>query len=67
MEPIELIRPFLEWGGYGVRKQLPDWETGYIVEKGPGVRMIYRNADGKETPVTFSCRDPDTLCNLMVG
>lgn len=27
-EEIEHINGFLHWGGYGIRKQLPSWDTG---------------------------------------
>jgi hypothetical protein len=67
VEVIEHINGLCEWGGYGIRKQLPSWETGYIARNGPGVRMIYLDSsDGnKEKAVTFSCFDPETLVNLL--
>jgi hypothetical protein len=68
VEAIEHINGLCEWGGYGIRKQLPDWETGYIARNGPGVRMTFLDGNsGKELAVTFSCKDPDTVVTLLTG
>jgi len=64
VEVIKHINGLCEWGGYGIRKQLPSWETGYIARNGPGVRMTFMD-NGKELAVTFNCEDPDTLVNLL--
>ena len=38
-EEIDRINGFLDWGGYGIRKQLPTWDTGYIsLRSGAGAR-----------------------------
>lgn len=66
-EVIAHINGLCEWGGYGIRKQLPSWETGYITKNGPGVRLTYNTPDGKEKAVTFSCADPEQLVNYLTG
>ena len=54
--------------GFGIRKQLPSWETGYIARNGPGVRMTFKDsASGKDLAVTFSCKDPNKVVDLLTG
>jgi len=65
VESIPLIKPFLDWGGYGIRKQLPSWETGYIGKKGPGVRITLKDENGKEQYYTFTCDDPEQVVTLL--
>ena len=65
VEVIPLIKPFLDWGGYGIRKQLPSWETGYIGKKGPGVRITIKDENGKERAYTFTCDDPEQVVTLL--
>lgn len=65
VEVIPEIRPFLDWGGYGIRKQLPSWETGYIAFRGPGVRMVMKDTNGKTKEYTFSCKDPEKVVTIL--
>lgn len=66
-EVIEHINGFLDWGGYGIRKQLPSWDTGYVARNGPGVRVRVKKPDGKETNYTFSCRDPEAVVTILTS
>jgi hypothetical protein len=66
VEVIEHINGFMDWGGYGIRKQLPSWDTGYIARNGPGVRMVLKE-NGKELCYTFSCRDPNDVVNILTA
>jgi hypothetical protein len=66
-EALEHINGFLDWGGYGIRKQLPSWDTGYVARNGPAVRVRVKLTSGKETNYTFSCRDPDEVVRLLTG
>uniref|UniRef100_A0A7S3LFD8 Uncharacterized protein n=1 Tax=Amphora coffeiformis TaxID=265554 RepID=A0A7S3LFD8_9STRA len=65
MEAIPHIKGVIDWGGYGIRKKLSTWETGYIARNGPGIRMRFLDSDGKEKYVTFSCFDPEKLVTLL--
>lgn len=67
IEKLELIKPIMEWGGYGIRKQLPSFDTGYVPRKGPGLRVTLRLANGKEKCDTFVCLDPDAVIQLLAG
>jgi hypothetical protein len=68
VEVIDHINGFLDWGGYGIRKQLPSWDTGYISRNGPGVRMVMKDpTSGKELCYTFSCRDPNDVVNILTA
>lgn len=67
-EAIEHINGLCEWGGYGIRKQLPSWETGYIAGNGPGVRITFLDLDTKkEKAYTFSCKDPEKVVDILTG
>ena len=66
VEIVEHINGFFDWGGYGIRKQLPSWDTGYIARNGPGVRLVMKNPkNGKELCYTFSCRQPDEVVPIL--
>lgn len=67
VERIEHINGFLDWGGYGIRKQLPSWDTGYIARNGPGVRIKIQKVNGKGAYYTFSCHDPDEVFRILNG
>jgi hypothetical protein len=67
IEKVPLIKPVFDWGGWGIRKHLPSWDTGYIPKKGPGIRVTLRLEDGKERIDTFLCDDPDAVINLLSG
>lgn len=67
IEKVPLIKPILDWGGFGIRKQLPSWDTGYISKKGPGLRITMRMEDGKVLSDTFLCDDPDAVIRLLAG
>jgi hypothetical protein len=66
-EEIEYVNGFCEWGGYGIRKQIPSWDTGYIARNGPAVRIrIQRSAtNGKEANYIFSCHDPTEVVRIL--
>jgi hypothetical protein len=64
-EVIEHVNGFCEWGGYGIRKQLPSWDTGYIARNGPAVRVKVKLSNGKETNYTFSCHDPAEVVRIL--
>ena len=67
VEVIDKIDPLCEWGGYGVKKELPTWETGYISKKGPGMRISIDEGTGTEKWYTFCCEDPGRLAKLLTG
>lgn len=67
VEVIPKIEPFCDWGGYGIRKQLPSFETGYIAKKGPGIRMVIDRDNGKEAFYTFVTDNPETVANLLTN
>ena len=64
-EAIDHVNGFCEWGGYGIRKQLPSWDTGYIARNGPAVRVKVKLPNGKETNYTFSCHDPEEVVRIL--
>lgn len=64
-EEIPHINGLCEWGGYGIRKQLPSWDTGYIARNGPGVRVRVKRVNGKETNYFFSCHDPAEVVRIL--
>ena len=64
-EVIEHVNGICEWGGYGIRKQLPSWDTGYIARNGPAVRIRIKKENGTETNYTFSCHDPETVVRIL--
>ena len=66
-EEIERINGFLDWGGYGLRKQLPSFDTGYIARNGPGVRVKMQKPNGKTTNYTFSCHEAAKLVRLLTS
>lgn len=66
-EEINNINGFCDWGGYGIRKQLPSFDTGYIARNGPAVRIRVKRANGSETNYTFSCHDPEELVRLLTN
>ena len=66
-EPIHRINGFLEWGGWGLRKNL-QWHTGYIAKNGPGVKVrtkIGYEPTAKETTYVFNCSSPEEVCDLI--
>jgi hypothetical protein len=67
VESIPKIQPWCDWGGYGIRKQLPSWETGYIAAAGPGVRMTMRDDKGHEKAYTFTCQDAEKVVTLLTS
>jgi hypothetical protein len=69
VEVVESINGFMDWGGYGIRKQLPSWDTGYIARNGPGVRIVMKHPtiSNKEVSYTFSCRDPNEVANILTA
>jgi hypothetical protein len=65
-EEIEYVNGLCEWGGYGIRKQIPSWDTGYIARDGPAVRIrIQRSTNGKEANYIFSCHDPTEVVRFL--
>jgi len=48
VESIDRIHGLCDWGGYGIRKQLPSWDTGYIPKNGSGIRVTFKDARGDE-------------------
>ena len=71
-EPFE-IKPLAHWGGYGIRVrgifQKP-FETAYVVQSGPGVRLVLRKNQGdqeKQSIYVFSCQDPERVCQILNG
>lgn len=66
-EEIEHVNGFMEWGGYGIRKQLPSWDTGYIARNGSAVKIKVQRENGKETHYTFSCKDPEEVVKLLTS
>jgi hypothetical protein len=67
IEKVSLISPLMDWGGWGIRKQLPSWDTGYITRKGPGMRITITDNKGKERCYTFCCNDPDAVIDILAG
>ncbi len=65
-EVVEHINGLCEWGGYGIRWQLPSMEVGYIARNGPGVRLTFME-NGKEKAATFSCFDHEKLVSMLTG
>jgi hypothetical protein len=60
-EPIEYINGLLQWGGWGIRKNLR-WETGYVASNGPAVRIKTRDNGGT---YVFNCKDPQLVCQIL--
>lgn len=67
VQELEVVKPILDWGGYGIRKQLPSFDTGYIPKKGPGVKMVIKNAKGKELSYTFISDDAARVCEILTS
>lgn len=65
VEALEDVRPLLDWGGWGIRKQLPSWDTGYIPRRGPGVRMEIQGDKGKKYAYTFICMDAEACVTAL--
>jgi hypothetical protein len=63
VEVVDHINGIMDWGGYGIRKQLPSWDTGYIARNGPGVRMVMKHS----ISYTFSCRDPNEVVSILTA
>ena len=59
-EPIHHINGLLQWGGWGIRKQLGTWETGYISRNGPGVCVTT-----SDKSYVFNCKDPQLVCDIL--
>jgi hypothetical protein len=61
-----VVNPLCDWGGYGIRKQLPAWDTGYMTRKGPAVRVQFRDSRTNKTlNHTFCCDDPEQVIALL--
>jgi hypothetical protein len=69
VEIVDHINGFMDWGGYGIRKQLPSWDTGYIARNGPGVRIVIKHptTSNKELSYTFSCHNPNDVANILTS
>jgi len=76
VEVLPHINGLREFGGWGLRKRLWTWETGYIPKDGPGLRVTVVKPDGgrsggaaadKKNGVayTFLCDDPETVAELL--
>ncbi|GKY91229.1 hypothetical protein MPSEU_000095500 [Mayamaea pseudoterrestris] len=64
VEAIENISACCDWGGYGIRIQLPSMEKGYLPKSGSGVRVTFTK-DGKELAYTFICNDADKVAGML--
>jgi hypothetical protein len=64
---LEHISACCDWGGYGIRKQLPSWETGFIPKSGSGIRLTMTDKKGKEKAFTFICNEPDKVVALLAA
>jgi hypothetical protein len=60
-EPIEHVNGLVQWGGWGIRKNLR-WETGYVASNGPAVRIKTRDKGGT---YVFNCKDPILVCQIL--
>jgi len=68
VEAIERINGLCQWGGWGIRYQLPTWEVGYLPKNGSGIRMTYTNKDdGKEKAYTFICNEAERVVQILTG
>ena len=67
VSPIDHVNGLLEWGGWGIRKNLR-WETGYIAKNGSAIRIVTKDASsGTKKAFVFNCEDPKTVCELLTG
>jgi len=67
VEAIEKISGLWDWGGYGIRKQLPSWETGYLPKNGSGLRITLKDDKGKERAYTFICDEAERVADILSG
>lgn len=67
VEVIDHINGLCEWGGWGIRKQLPSWETGYLPRNGSGIRITMKDEHGKEKAYTFICNEAEKVANILTG
>ena len=62
-DPIDHVNGLLQWGGWGIRKKLGSWETGYISTNGPAVRI--KTTENKA--FLFNCKEPDLVCDILMS
>jgi hypothetical protein len=64
-EPFE-IHALTNWGGWGIRVRRSEgaWQTGYVSQGGPGVKLTV-NENGKDSVYVFSCNEPKTVCDIL--
>jgi hypothetical protein len=67
VESIDKIHGLCDWGGYGIRKQLPSWDTGYIPKNGSGIRVTFKDARGEEKAYTFICDEAEKVAAILSG
>jgi len=67
VELKERIHGLCDWGGYGIRIQLPSWEKGYIPKNGPGLRVTFKNSKGEEKAYTFICNEAEHVADILTG
>jgi len=66
VEVIPHVDGLWQWGGWGLRKKLFTWETGYIPKNGPGIRVILKEGStDKETPYTFLCDEAEKVAKIL--
>ena len=79
-KPISKMNPFKEgWGGWGIRHRFRNGhlETGYIAKNGGAVEVSIMLKSGnrsktsedemKEMTYVFSCKDPETVCKILLS
>jgi hypothetical protein len=67
VESIDRIHGLCDWGGYGIRKQLPTWDTGYIPKNGSGIRVTFKDSKGSDRAYTFICDEADKVARILSG
>lgn len=67
VKAIDKISACCEWGGYGIRKQFPAWETGYLPKSGSGIRVTLKDAQDKEKAYTFICDGAKQVADLLTA
>lgn len=63
-EPFE-IKPLRQWGGWGIRLRLGHYQTGYIAQGGPGVKVTLKDEKGNLSVYVFSCKEPEFVCDIL--
>ncbi|KAG7355591.1 hypothetical protein IV203_000277 [Nitzschia inconspicua] len=73
-QPLDNVRGFLEWGGWGIRLRRHDghWETGYIAKNGNAVKITVTSQDQDgdaaataDSYYVFTCSDPQKVCDIL--